>query len=105
VAHAKETTMSMREAPTRGPARPAPYAIVGVLLAVGIVVPLLVPVYARADPPLFGLPFFYWYQMLSVVLEALLLLICYRIIRAEDRRRREAVSVAEQHPTRAQGRR
>ncbi|MDQ1513650.1 MAG: hypothetical protein QOC59_1492 [Microbacteriaceae bacterium] len=97
--------MSMREDPTRGPARPAPYAVVGVLLVIGIVVPLLVPVYATAAPPLFGLPFFYWYQMLWVVIEALLLLICYRIIRAEDRRRREAVSPAGQHPTRAQGRR
>jgi hypothetical protein len=60
-----------------------------VLLAIGIVVPLLVPVYARVQPSLFGLPFFYWYQMLWVLIEALLLLICYRIIRAEDRRRRQ----------------
>jgi hypothetical protein len=83
--------MLARDEPTRGPARPAPYVIVGVLLAIGIVVPLLVPVYATAQPPLFGLPFFYWYQMLWVFIDAGLLWICYAILRREDRRRREAV--------------
>jgi hypothetical protein len=77
--------------PTRGPARPAPYIVVGVLLALGIVLPLLVPVYARTEPTLIGLPFFYWYQMLWVVLEAVLLAISYEIIKREDRRRRAAV--------------
>jgi hypothetical protein len=77
--------------PTRGPARPTPYVVVGVLLALGIVLPLIVPVYAHAEPTLIGLPFFYWYQMLWVVLEAVLLAISYEIIKREDRRRRAAV--------------
>lgn len=77
--------------PTRAPARPAPYVAVGVLLAVGIVLPLVVPFYARTEPTLLDLPFFYWYQMLWVVIEAVLLLVCYRILRAEDRRRRSAL--------------
>jgi uncharacterized protein YacL len=64
---------------------------VGVLLALGIVLPLLVPVYAHAEPTLIGLPFFYWYQMLWVVLEAVLLAISYQIVTREDRRRRSAV--------------
>ncbi|MDH2444486.1 DUF3311 domain-containing protein [Amnibacterium sp. CER49] len=79
--------------PTRGPARPLPYVIVGVLLAIGIIAPLLVPTYARTDPTLAGIPFFYWYQMLWVLLDTGLLAICYFIIRAEDRRRRAAVGV------------
>lgn len=83
--------MSDQGSPTRGPARPGPYIVVGVLLVVGIVLPLIVPMYAHADPALFGIPFFYWYQMLWVFLDALILLICYRIILAEDRRRRDAV--------------
>jgi membrane protein implicated in regulation of membrane protease activity len=79
------------EPATRGPARRGPYIAVGVILALGILLPLIVPIYAHAEPALAGLPFFYWYQMLWVLIEAVLLLICYRIIRREDRRRRDAV--------------
>jgi hypothetical protein len=90
--------MAVDDVPTRGPARPGPYVIVGVLLAIGIVLPLVVPLYARTEPTLIGLPFFYWYQMLWVVLEALLLLLCFAILQREDRRRRAAV-----RPTRPRG--
>ena len=31
------------------------------------------PFYNHADPALFGLPFFYWYQLLWVILTSLLL--------------------------------
>lgn len=44
---------------------------------------LWVPHYNRIEPQLFGLPFFYWYQMAWVGLAALLTFIAYRI----DRRR------------------
>lgn len=37
------------------------------LLAIPIVMPLLVPLYNRMEPRLFGLPFFYWYQLACVV--------------------------------------
>ncbi len=77
--------------PTRGPARPAPYVASGILLAVAIVVPLLVPTYAQADPPLGGLPFFYWYQMLWVPIDAALIGICYLLLTREDRRRRDVL--------------
>jgi uncharacterized membrane protein len=83
--------MRQQDVPTRAPARPGPYIVVAVLLALGIVVPLIVPIYARQEPRLLGLPFFYWYQMLWVLIEAVLLLICYLIVRAEDRRRRAAL--------------
>jgi uncharacterized membrane protein len=63
--------------------------IVGVLIAVGIIVPLLVPTYASATPTFLGLPFFYWYQMLWVLIDTALLAICYAIIVREDRRRRQ----------------
>jgi len=63
----------------------------GVLLAIGIIMPLIVPMYAREDPRLFDIPFFYWYQMLWVFIDALLLWIIYLIIMREDRRRRDAV--------------
>jgi hypothetical protein len=79
------------DVPTRGPARPGPYIVSGVLLLVGVVGPLLIPVYARLDPQLFGLPFFYWFQMLWVFIDAALLWIVYKIVIREDNRRRETV--------------
>ena len=34
--------------------------------------------YNRATPELFGFPFFYWYQLLSVIVTSMLLYIVYR---------------------------
>lgn len=65
--------------------------IVGILVAIGIVVPLIVPIYAVDPPRLFGIPFFYWYQLLWVFIDAGLLAIAFVIIRREDRRRRDAL--------------
>ena len=53
--------------------------------------PLAVPLYAQADPTLFGMPFFYWYQILWVFIEAFLLWIVYAIVTREDQRRRDVV--------------
>ena len=61
--------------------RPA-YWISGVLLVVAVVVPLLVPTYAKADPHLWGFPFFYWYMLLWVPLASLLTYAVYRGRRA-----------------------
>ena len=47
--------------------------------------------YARKGPELFGFPFFYWYQILWVFIEAALLWITYAIVTKEDNRRRAAV--------------
>ena len=84
--------MSRSEAPTRGPARVLPYLVSGILIAIGIILPLVVPIYARVDPTLDGIPFFYWYQMLWVFIDAILLWIVYVIITREDRRRRAVAS-------------
>jgi len=78
-----------RDTPTRGPARPGPYILSGILIAIAIVLPLVPPIYARMDPQLAGIPFFYWYQMLWVFISAGLLWICYGVMTREDRRRRE----------------
>ncbi|MHA7986056.1 DUF3311 domain-containing protein [Rathayibacter sp. CAU 1779] len=83
--------MSEPDTPTRGPAKPVPYAISGILIAIAIVMPLIVPLYAFAEPSLWGIPFFYWYQLLWVFIAAGLLGIAYLIMRKEDRRRREEV--------------
>lgn len=83
--------MSEPDIPTRGPARPGPYVIAGVLIAAAIVFPLLVPIYAKAEPALWGMPFFYWYQLLWVFIASGLLAVAYVIVMREDRRRRAAV--------------
>ncbi|MFG2040045.1 DUF3311 domain-containing protein [Dactylosporangium sp. NPDC048998] len=38
------------------------------LLAIPTVAPLLTPLYDRATPMLWGVPFFYWYQMACIFL-------------------------------------
>ncbi|MCU1586008.1 MAG: hypothetical protein JWM49_2564 [Microbacteriaceae bacterium] len=82
--------MSIPAVPTRGAARPAPYIVSGILIVTGIVLPLLIPIYARLAPTLFGMPFFYWYQMLWVLIDSVLLWICYILVTREDRRRRDS---------------
>lgn len=80
------------DSPTRGPARPMPYVISGVLLALAIIMPLVAPMYAHDGPRLFSFPFFYWYQMAWVPVCALLVGISYKLTTAEDKRRRAAVT-------------
>jgi hypothetical protein len=48
------------------------------LLLVPFVALLWVPIFNRELPPLFGLPFFYWYQIAWVPLTTLLMWIVYR---------------------------
>jgi Protein of unknown function (DUF3311) len=43
------------------------------LLLLPFIGTLWVPFYARLDPRLFGIPFFYWYQIAWIVLGSLLI--------------------------------
>ncbi len=60
------------------------------LLLVPIVVPLLIPLYNREEPTLFGWPFFYWVQLLFVALGVATTVVVYRA----TRRRPSATSTA-----------
>jgi len=51
------------------------------LLLVGIVLPLIVPIYNRVEPTLFGWPFFYWFQLLLVGVGVITTVIVYRATR------------------------
>ena len=51
------------------------------LLVVPIVVPLLVPLYNKVDPTLFGWPLFYWLQLAFVALGVVTTSIVYRMTR------------------------
>ena len=48
------------------------------LLLIPFIAVLWVPFYNSVDPMLFGVPFFYWYQLLWILLGALLIIIVYR---------------------------
>ena len=47
------------------------------LLVIPFVALLWVPFYNRAEPALFGIPFFYWYQLAWVPISALVTAIVY----------------------------
>ena len=55
------------------------WAVVAVLLAVGIVVPLLVGLYDSVEPRLGGFPFYYWFQFLLIPVVSLLTFIAFRL--------------------------
>lgn len=40
--------------------------------------------YARATPTLFGFPFFYWYQLVCVVVTSAMLYVYYLSVRREE---------------------
>ena len=60
--------------------RPARRWVAGVLLVVAIVVPLLIGVYDREDPTLFGFPFFYWFQFLLIPFASALTYAAFRLV-------------------------
>ena len=65
------------------------------LLIVPIVVPLLVPLYNKVEPTLFGWPLFYWLQLAFVALGVLTTSIVYRMTRrspAERQAARDAIA-------------
>jgi uncharacterized membrane protein len=65
------------------------------LLVVPIVVPLLVPLYNKVEPTLFGWPLFYWLQLAFVALGVLTTSIVYRMTRrgpADRQAARDAIA-------------
>jgi hypothetical protein len=60
----------------------------GVALLVPIILPLLVGTYAKTDPKLGDIPFFFWYQFALIPVSALLTLLAYKLVTASDAERR-----------------
>ena len=75
--------------PSRGTSRGL-WIVVLVLLAPAVVIPLLVPLYDRTDPTLFGFPFYFWFQMAMIPAAVVLTVIAYYLARTADRRDRAA---------------
>ena len=65
------------------------------LLLVGIVLPLIVPIYNRVEPTLFDWPLFYWLQLAFVALGVATTVLVYRMTRrpaAERQAARDAIA-------------
>ncbi|NUR06644.1 MAG: DUF3311 domain-containing protein [Nocardioidaceae bacterium] len=67
--------------------------VVGILLAVGIVLPLLVPVYDSDAPRLGGFPFFYWFQLALIPVVSLLTVVAFRLSLRSTDKERESVGL------------
>ena len=80
--------------PPDGPRAPHPsrrlWILILALLAPAVVVPLLVPLFDRAEPTLFGFPFFYWFQFAMIPAAAVLTISALQLSRVADRRDRAA---------------
>jgi Na+/proline symporter len=76
-----------------------PLIIAGILLGIAIVVPLLVPTYARDEPRLFDFPFFYWYQLVWVFICAALVSGAHRLVKQHEERKREELGLGRHRDT------
>jgi len=72
--------------------------MVGLLLAVGIVAPLLVWVYDSETPALGGFPFFYWFQFLLIPVVSALTFVAFKLSESATARDREARRRAGRQP-------
>jgi hypothetical protein len=59
------------------PARKRRFRLSYLLLLIPYAAMMWVPYYNRAEPAIAGIPFFYWYQLVWIVLGALILLPAY----------------------------
>jgi hypothetical protein len=60
-------------------------ALAAVCVILPIVATLWVSTYNRTPPTLGGIPFFYWYQLLWVIITGVLMIVAYLAIRHDSR--------------------
>ncbi|MFE5512817.1 DUF3311 domain-containing protein [Streptomyces sp. NPDC056529] len=61
--------------------------VIALCLVAPFVAMLWVGSYAKAEPLFAGIPFFYWYQMLWVLVSTLLTMIAYKLWQRDQRSR------------------
>ncbi|AJT64490.2 DUF3311 domain-containing protein [Streptomyces chattanoogensis] len=83
---------SAAEPPERGPIVTPTRVVAGVCLLAPFVAMLWVSSYARIEPKLIGIPFFYWYQMLWVPVSTVLTAVAYKLVQREQRARKGGVA-------------
>ncbi len=74
--------------PPRFSDAPVAYVVSAVLLGSAFVALLWVPSYAHLTPDLGGIPFFYWYSILWLLINAACQGIAYQLLFAAPRQRR-----------------
>ena len=95
---------SQSPGPSARPERPSSsgtgkvWAVVGVLLAVGVLVPILVGTYDSDAPELAGFPFYYWYQFLLIPVVSTLTYIAFKLSESATERDRAARGVTRRQP-------
>ncbi|HVC76056.1 MAG TPA: DUF3311 domain-containing protein [Candidatus Micrarchaeaceae archaeon] len=77
-----------KDQPSRFSDAPVAYIISAGLLGSAFVALLWVPSYAHLTPALVGIPFFYWYSLLWLVINSGCQLVAYQLLVAGPRRRR-----------------
>ncbi|MER7190120.1 DUF3311 domain-containing protein [Streptomyces flaveolus] len=81
----------MSQAPevNRGPTVTPVRVVIALCLVAPFVAMLWVGSYAKTDPTLIGIPFFYWYQMAWVLISTVLTVVAYKLWQRDQRARRE----------------
>ncbi len=66
--------------------------VIALCLFAPFVAMLWVSSYAKTDPQLAGIPFFYWYQMLWVAVSTALTMVAYKLWHRDQRARKGGAS-------------
>jgi uncharacterized protein DUF3311 len=66
------------------------WLLIVVLLVPAVVVPLLVPLYDKSDPTLWGFPFYFWFQLALIPAAVVLTGLAFSLAKGADERDREA---------------
>ncbi|MET4642762.1 membrane protein implicated in regulation of membrane protease activity [Streptomyces atratus] len=66
--------------------------IIALCLIAPFVAMLWVGSYAKVDPTFIGIPFFYWYQMLWVLISTALTMVAYKLWQRDQRSRKGGAS-------------
>ncbi|MGW2342765.1 DUF3311 domain-containing protein [Streptomyces sp. NPDC001661] len=69
--------------------------IIALCLVAPFVAMLWVSSYAKVEPTLIGIPFFYWYQMLWVLVSTALTMIAYKLWQRDQRARKATSATSE----------
>ncbi|MFJ8927026.1 MULTISPECIES: DUF3311 domain-containing protein [unclassified Streptomyces] len=70
--------------------------IIALCLVAPFVAMLWVSSYSKIEPTLIGVPFFYWYQMLWVLISTALTMTAYKLWQRDQRARKSAQSAGGQ---------
>jgi hypothetical protein len=74
------------------------WALIYVVLAPAVVLPLWVSLYNREDPTLFGFPFFFWFQFLLIIVAVCLTVPAYLLSHGAERLDRVAHGLSPEPP-------